>query len=291
MTRFIKPQDKVLLITDKMLVKLGLAKRVTDIIDGIGAKVEIYDDVPANPHADSVNASFAIAKAMNATTIVCLGGGKALSSNRSKAARQEPQRINLLMDIQAKLQAGKGPGYERWAKVFNLKQMAQTLNFLAENNLLEYAELEKNAASASARFNELSARIKAVETRMAEIGNLKAHIINYSKTRDVYIAYRKAGYSKIFYEAHMADILLHKAAKAVFDALPRKKIPTIKALQAEYETRLSEKKKAYFEYTAFRKEMKELFTAKANINRLLGDAREQTEKSREQTEKSREQDR
>ena len=75
MTRFIKPQDKVLLITDKMLVKLGLAKRVTDIIEGIGAKVEIFDDVPANPHADSVNASFAMAKAMNATIIVCLGGG------------------------------------------------------------------------------------------------------------------------------------------------------------------------------------------------------------------------
>lgn len=211
-----------------------------------------------------------------------IAGEKPLSPSRSKAARQEPQRVNLLVDIQAKLQAGKSAGYERWAKVFNLKQMAQTINFLTENNLLEYAELEEKAAAATARFNELSARIKAAETRMAEIGNLKAHIVNYSKTRDVYTAYRKAGYSKKFYEANASDILLHKAAKAAFDALPGKKIPTIKTLQAEYETLLSDKKKAYSEYAAARKEMKELLTAKMNIDRLLGDAREQPERKQEQ---------
>lgn len=194
----------------------------------------------------------------------------------------QPQGVNLLVDIQAKLQAGKGPGYERWAKVFNLKQMAQTLNFLTENNLLEYAQLEEKAAAVTARFNTLSTQIKATETRMAEIGNLKAHIINYSKTREVYTAYRKAGYSKKFYEANAGDILLHKAAKTAFDALPEKKIPTIKTLQFEYQTLLSEKKQAWAEYAAARKGMKELLTAKMNIDRLLGNAREQTEKEREQ---------
>ncbi len=209
-------------------------------------------------------------------------GKTLLSPSRSKAVRQEPQRVNLLVDIQAKLQAGKGPGYERWAKVFNLKQMAQTINFLTENNLLEYAELEEKAAAASSRFNELSAQIKAAETRMTEIGNLKTHIINYSKTRDVYTAYRKAGYSKKFYEENASDILLHKAAKSAFDMLPEKKIPTVKALQTEYETLLSDKKKAYSEYAATRKEMRELLTAKMNIDRLLGEVREQTERNREQ---------
>ncbi|MEL7609652.1 MAG: relaxase/mobilization nuclease domain-containing protein [Bacillota bacterium] len=209
-------------------------------------------------------------------------GKKPLSPSRSKAALQEPQGVNLLVDIQAKLQAGKGPGYERWAKVFNLKQMAQTLNFLTENNLLEYAELEEKAAAASKRFNELSMRIKAAETRMVEIGNLKTHIINYAKTRDAYIAYRKAGYSKKFYEAHASDILLHKAAKAVFDTLPGKKIPTIKTLQTEYEKLLSEKKKAYTGYATARKEMKKLLTAKMNIDRLLGAVQEQPERMREQ---------
>lgn len=211
-----------------------------------------------------------------------IAGGKTHTPRKTKRPDKQPQGVNLLVDIQAKLQAGKGSGYERWAKVFNLKQMAQTLNFLTENNLLEYAELEEKAAAATARFNTLSAQIKAAETRMAEIGNLKSHIINYSKTREIYTAYRKAGYSKKFYEENASEILLHKAAKATFDVLPGKKIPTIKTLQAEYTTLLAEKKKAYSGYSAARKEMKELLTAKSNIDRLLGDAHKWTEKVREQ---------
>ena len=117
------------------------------------------------------------------------------------------------MDIQAKLQAGKGAGYTRWAKVFNLKQMAQTMNYLSENNLLEYAVLEEKAAAATAHHNELSAQIKAAEKRMAEIAVLRTHIVNYAKTREVYVAYRKAGYSKKFREEHEEEILLHQAAK------------------------------------------------------------------------------
>ena len=107
---------------------------------------------------------------------------------------------------------------------------------------------------------------------MAEIGNLKTHIINYTKTREVYIAYRKAGYSKKFYEAHAGDILLHQAAKQAFDALNVKQLPTVKSLQAEYEILLAEKKKAYSEYAAARKEMRELLTAKANVDRILDHA-------------------
>lgn len=211
-----------------------------------------------------------------------IAGGKSHKPRKKTRPDKQPQGVNLLVDIQAKLQAGKGPGYERWAKVFNLKQMAQTINFLTENNLLEYADLEEKAAAATARFNELLAQIKATETRMAEIGNLKAHIINYSKTREVYTAYRKAGYSKKFYEAHAGDILLHKGAKAAFDTLPVKKIPTIKTLQAEYETLLSDKKKAWAEYIPARKKMCELVMAKSNIDRLLGDAHECPKKHREQ---------
>ncbi|HMM07283.1 MAG TPA: relaxase/mobilization nuclease domain-containing protein [Clostridiales bacterium] len=210
-----------------------------------------------------------------------IAGGKTRTPSKTKRPARQAQGVNLLVDIQAKLQAGKGPGYERWAKVFNLKQMAQTINFLTENNLLEYAELEEKAAAASTRFNELSAQIKAAETRMTEIGNLKTHIINYSKTRDVYTSYRKAGYSKQFLSEHEGDILLHKAAKKAFDELGVKTLPTIKALQAEYAERLTEKKKAYAKYVVTRKEMKELLTAKANIDKLLGDEREQKESKRE----------
>ena len=117
-----------------------------------------------------------------------------LRTPRKKIVTQaETQKVNLLVDIQAKLQAGKGAGYARWAKVFNLKQMAQTMNYLSENNLLEYAVLEEKAAAATAHHNELSAQIKAAEKRMAEIAVLRTHIVNYAKTREVYVAYRKAG--------------------------------------------------------------------------------------------------
>ena len=196
-----------------------------------------------------------------------IAGKRSLPSSRQ--VQTAPQRISLLVDIQAKLQAGKGPGYERWAKIFNLKQMAQTLNYLSENDLLEYGQLEDRTAKAASRFNELSERIKAAESRMAEIGKLKKQIYNYSKTRSVYIAYRKAGYSKKFYAAHEGDLLLHKAAKQAFDALHVKKLPTVKSLQSEYETLLAEKRKTYSEYTAARKEMRELLRVKANVDQIL----------------------
>ena len=195
--------------------------------------------------------------------------GKKLHMPHKTAAARSDKQINLLVDIQDKLQAGKGPGYERWAKTFNLKQMAHTLNYLTENNLLSYDVLSERAAETSARFHSLSAQIKAVEKRMAEIAVLRMHIINYSKTRDVYVAYRKAGYSKKFYEEHTADLLLHKAAKKAFDAFDKKDIPTVKALNIEYAELLAAKKKAFTEYTNARAEMREVLTVKANVDAIL----------------------
>ena len=186
----------------------------------------------------------------------------------------------MLVDIQAKLRAGKGVGYERWAKVFNLKQMAQTVNYLTEHSLLEYDALAAKTASAAARYNELSAQIKADEKRLAEIAVLKTQIINYAKTRDTYVAYRKAGYLKKFLSEHESDILLHKAAKKSFDELGVKKLPTIKSLQAEYASILAEKKTAYADYRKDRDEMKELLTVKANVDRLLDTDERKMEKEK-----------
>ena len=215
-----------------------------------------------------------------------IAGRRVVSSSRSKTPKQKPARkVNLLIDIQSKLQAGKGRGYEQWAKVFNLKQMAQTLSFLEENGLLEYAQLETRAKDSTARFNELSGTIKRAEGRMAEIAALQKQIANYSKTREVYAAYRKAGYSKKFLAAHETEILLHKAAKAAFDKLDLQKLPTMKTLQAEYTELLAEKKKAYAEYAAAKKEMQEVLTAKANVDKLLGSEPEKPEKEKEQAQR------
>ncbi len=187
-------------------------------------------------------------------------------------ANQHPLqgKMNLLLNIQEKLQEGKGPGFERWAKVYNLKQMAQTVNFLTENGLLEYDELKEKAVTAAVHCYELSEKIKVCEKRMAEIAGLKNQIINYIKTRELYIAYRQAGYSKTFLAEHETDILLHKAAKKAFDELGVKKLPTVKSLQIEYSALLTEKKHAYGEYRKARNAMRKLQTAKANVDRLLG---------------------
>ena len=192
------------------------------------------------------------------------------------------------MDIQTKLRAGKGAGYARWATLFNLKQMAQTVAYLQDHELLDYAVLSEKAAAASAHFNELSARIKSAETRMAEIAVLREHIVSYAKTRDTYVAYRKAGYSKKFLAEHESEITIHKAAKNYFDGLGFKKLPTIKALNTEYAELLAEKKAAYADYRKAREEMKELLTAKANIDRILELDKEQ-EEANERREKEAEQ--
>ena len=121
---------------------------------------------------------------------------------------------------------------------------------------------------------------------MAEIAVLRTHIVNYAKTRDVYVAYRKAGYSKKFLAEHEADILLHKAAKNAFNELNVKKLPTIKSLQAEYAELLAEKKKASGEYRKAREEMRELQTVKANVDRVMGfEDEKRVEKERDQEQK------
>ena len=178
---------------------------------------------------------------------------------------------SLLIDIQAKLQAGKGAGYARWAKNFNLKQLSQTLIYLEENNLLDRCVLEERTAAVTAQYHTLSTKMKSAEQRMAEIKVLQQHIINYAKTRDTYVAYRKAGYSKKFLSEHESEIILHKAAKQFFDEQGLKKLPTVKSLQAEYAQLLSEKKAMYAEYQQARDDMRSLQTAKANVDRILGD--------------------
>lgn len=187
-----------------------------------------------------------------------------------RAEVRPAQRVSLLVDIEAKLRSGKGSGYARWANRFNLKQTAQTLAFLNQHQLLDYHTLDEKAAAATRRYHQLGDKIKAAEKHMAEISVLRTHTVNYAKTREVYAAYRKAGYASKFRAEHEADILLHQAAKAAFDGLNVKKLPKIKDLQAEYAALLAEKKTAYAGYRKAREEMRELLAVKANVDQILG---------------------
>ena len=200
---------------------------------------------------------------------------------REKKTVQLMRQVNLLVDIQAKLQAGKGAGYERWAKVFNLKQMAQTLNYLSENNLMNIEDLTAKTDAAIARVHELQVTIRETEKRMAELHALKGHIINYVKTREVYAAYRMAGYSKKFVAEHEQEIKLHQAAKEAFSALGTQKIPKVKEIQAEYDALREKKKQAYAAYHQAQDEMRQLLTVRANVERILGIEEKEKERQKE----------
>ena len=155
------------------------------------------------------------------------------------------------------------------AKIFNLKQAAKTLSYLMENKLTDYETLEEKAKQLVSDFNTISAQMKQAEKRMQDISDLKKHIYQYAKTKEVYVAYRKAGYSKKFYAENEEKIRLHKAAKVAFSALNTEKLPTIKELSKEYEKLLTEKKNLYSDYRKKKKEMQEILTVKSNVDRLL----------------------
>ena len=195
-----------------------------------------------------------------------------------------PKRLNLLVEIDARLQA-KGIRYQRWATVYNLKQMAQTMIFLREHGITDVEQLQEKAAQAVKRFDQLDGNIKAAEKRLVEIAALKKHILNYAKTKDVYVEYRKSGYSKKFYESHREAITLHKAAKDAFNDLGVKKLPKVKDLTAEYAAVLSDKKAAYAQYRNARSEMQVYLKAQKNVEQFLHLTRQEAEKTQEEKQK------
>lgn len=196
--------------------------------------------------------------------------------HQKQPSKEQP--FHLLVDIQAKLSEGKSEGYARWAKRYNLKEMSKTLIFLQENKIGSIEEMQERVNAATARYHELGDSIKAAEQRMAEIAVLRAHIINYAKTRPVYDAYRKAGYSKKFLEEHREQITLHRAAKAAFDEAGLKKLPKVKELNTEYSALLSQKKAAYPAYRKARDEMQELMKAQKNVEMFFAEEKATEEK-------------
>ena len=199
--------------------------------------------------------------------------GKAKHHPYQKQPPKE-QPFQLLVDIQGKMAEGKSVGYKKWATKFNLKEMSKTLLFLQEQKIGSAEELRERAAAATERYHTLGDSIKAAEKRMGEIAVLRAHIVNYAKTRDAYAAYRKAGYSKKFLEAHREEIELHKAAKAAFDEADLKKLPKVKDLNVEYFELLSQKKAAYPEYRKAKEEMQELVRAQKNVERFFAEEKQ-----------------
>ena len=181
---------------------------------------------------------------------------------------RQNERLALLINIQAKIQPGHGPGYERGAKTYYLKQMAKTVLYMSEHDL-DFETLKKQATEKTNRNNELLSQLNAMEARLKQISSLKIQIVNYVRTRDVYQEYRQHGYSKKFAAAHEQELAMHREAKKAFDESGLKKLPTIKSLSEEYEKILEEKKRLYTEYRQVHEQMQEMLTVRANMEQML----------------------
>ena len=197
----------------------------------------------------------------------CILGNKVHSP---KTKKKQYEKTNLLYDIEKMINSGKGAAYENWAKKFSAKQIAKSIMFLKEHNFANYDEFAKDVKEKQEKYAELSEKIKVSEKRLSEIAVLKKHIINYSKTKDIYVEYRKSGYSKKYLAEHEADILIHKAAKKAFDELKLDKLPSVKSLNSEYAKLLSAKKEDYAEYIKLQKEVREMLLHKQNYEYILG---------------------
>lgn len=196
--------------------------------------------------------------------------GKSLHKSRIHSSRtSEQDQFHLLIDIQAKMAEGRTVGYEKWAKKFNRKEAARTVILLKEKGLGSYDDLIAHTEMLSVRFSELSDSIKTAEKRMVEIKALQEHIKNYHDTRQLYVEYRKSGYSKKFFEEHRQEIMLHRAAKKAFDELQLTKLPSRQSLYEEFHRLAMQKKKEYAEYRQVRNDMKEYLVAKQTVETIL----------------------
>ena len=228
---------------------------------------------------DSLRADYSEAAIMER-----ISGKRIVVPKAKTEARSTP---NQFIDIQAKMQKANSPGFEHWAKIFNLKEMAKTLIYLQENGLTDLDELEKACEAAVQKFSDLAAQSKTASERMKDISELQKHIGAYGKTREIYAQYRKLPPRKQaqFYEQHSSEITACQAAKRYFDSLDLKKLPSIQSLKQEYAKLQAENKKRYPEYKQAREKMIELLTAKNNVERILGVT--ENEKNRDRPQKAR----
>ena len=188
--------------------------------------------------------------------------------------------VSLIIDIQNSIKAQESKGYEHWAKINNLKEAAKTLNYLTENNLLQYADLEKKVDNIHSSYARTGEELKRVEARLRELQPLIKNISNYQRLKPVYDAYMKAKDKLAFRAKHEDELVIFEAAKSTIFAMQAdQKLPSLKALQAEQQRLTDEQQRLYDERARLKREMKQIDTIKTNVDMLLriGDEQEQTQ--------------
>lgn len=188
-----------------------------------------------------------------------------------KAGQTAPAKRSgdLIINYQKVINSGKGPGYENWAKRFNMKQAAQTVLFLQEHDLTSYEELEAQASEAAQKFNASRKRSRELDDAIQGNAIMRKQIRNYARTKRIYDGYVKSRFSQKYLSEHEADIIIHKAAKKYFDDQGLSKLPSMDQLKMEYAALVAEKKSVFSQYHKIKKERDELQIAKANIDAVM----------------------
>ena len=181
-----------------------------------------------------------------------------------------PNGISLIGDIQERIRLIDSKGYEHKAKLTILKEAARTLNYLTENNLLQYADLEKKVEDVHSSYDRTGKELKGVEARLREVQPLIKNISNYQRLKPVYDAFQKAKDKPSFKAKHEVELVIFEAARSTLLAMQGdEKLPSLKTLQAEQQRLLEEQQRLYDERAKLKKEVKQIETIKSNVDTFL----------------------
>ena len=189
---------------------------------------------------------------------------------RRSQRQATPKGISLIGDIQARIRLIDSKGYEHKAKLTILKEAARTLNYLTENNLLQYADLEKKVEDVHSSYDRTGKELKGVEARLREVQPLIKNISNYQRLKPVYDAFQKAKDKPGFKAKHEAELVIFEAARSTLLAMQGdEKLPSLKTLQAQQQRLLDEQQRLYDERVKLKKEVKQIETIKSNVDTFL----------------------
>ena len=189
---------------------------------------------------------------------------------RRSRKQTAPKGISLIGDIQERIRLIDSKGYEHKAKLTILKEAARTLNYLTENNLLQYADLEKKVEDVHSSYDRTGKELKGVEARLREVQPLIKNISNYQRLKPVYDAFQKAKDKPGFKAKHEAELVIFEAARSTLLAMQGdEKLPSLKTLQAEQQRLLEEQQRLYDERAKLKKEVKQIETIKSNVDTFL----------------------
>ena len=181
-----------------------------------------------------------------------------------------PKGISLIGDIQERIRLIDSKGYEYKAKLTILKEAARTLNYLTENNLLQYADLEKKVEDVHSSYDRTGKELKDVEARLREVQPLIKNISNYQRLKPVYDAFQKTKDKPSFKAKHEAELVIFEAARSTLLAMQGdEKLPSLKTLQAEQAQLFEEQERLYAERNRLKKEAKQIETIKSNVDTFL----------------------